>query len=78
MAASDYLTADEKKTLLEGLRQGYARDIVRLCTELGLDYETFDHSTYTAPTPVTAHQQTLLATASTALVLVEEKLQAFS
>ena len=76
MAASDYLTDTEKRAFLESLRAGYARDVMRNCLELGIDYETFDHTSYVVPEPITAHAQTLLGNASVALTSIEAKLAA--
>lgn len=78
MSLSDAITTQEKLGLLNALRGGFARDIIRYCLELGIDYDSFDYETYEAPETPTAHQQTLLATACNGLKLTEQKLQDLS
>jgi hypothetical protein len=74
MSFADSLTQEQKNAILEEVKITKAREIYRLCVQLGIDSDTFAPEDYVSPTPVMQHETVLLEQACKAYTSVLVKL----
>lgn len=75
MSFLDSLTQEQKQAILEDVISSKAREIFRLCVQLGLDVDTFIPEEYESPNPVIHHETVLLEQACKAYSAAKSKLQ---
>jgi hypothetical protein len=74
MSFLDSLTQEQKQAILEDVISSKAREIFRLCIQLGLDTDTFVPEEYQSPNPVVYHETILLEQACKAYITAKAKL----
>lgn len=73
MSFLNFITEQQKEEILEEVISSKAREIFRLCVQLGIDVDTFVPEEYQSPNPVVEHTTVLLEQACRAYVAAKAK-----